>query len=471
MQVERSGWPVTCMSCVGHRAHRPMTGPTGYLRRKAPTMRTLVHHVPGARFALLALALWCGVVKAQQRGGVVLPDTNALPALTIEEWKTLPKGYRFPGHVDLSPWFPPAGDQGRQFSCVPWAICYGLMTYRRDRLDRHTYRHTDAVDSTRTFSPAYLYNLIMSIDRGNYRSRPVDACTAGTDIERLLEFVMIGGCATLKEVPYDTTLSSCLLSPGYLTMIEAIQYHVPPAQDLGPFDPVQWRYHLAEGRPIVAGVVATTGLVRGGIDAKGEREFTWSYVPNDRILFGHAVVCTGYDLNDSTFTFLNSWGLQWGYHGYFKATMGQMRNYCYAGYVMNTDSAATWAQVPGEPASDHAESGAKVHEDLAPGEYRQINGRKVKLASLGRHERSAVVEVFNATNDSLVRTVTMRADQPYVIYDGHERVELTVERRGTVGRILHRSVPFTMVTSGAEGDPYLQARNARIRRVEEMLPK
>lgn len=77
---------------------------------------------------LLVCMMWCSAALVAQKShpgpGMELPDTTGLPSVTVEQWNGLPKGANLPHKVDLSPWFPPAGDQGRQRSCVPWALCY-----------------------------------------------------------------------------------------------------------------------------------------------------------------------------------------------------------------------------------------------------------------------------------------------------------------------------------------------------------
>src|SRR5262245_27107733 len=60
-----------------------------------------------------------------------------------------------PDVVDLSPRFPAPGSQGRQGSCVAWAIAYGLKSYQ-ENVERGWGVDTDA----HRFSPSFLYNQI-----------------------------------------------------------------------------------------------------------------------------------------------------------------------------------------------------------------------------------------------------------------------------------------------------------------------
>ena len=61
--------------------------------------------------------------------GALLPTRATLKRIPTETWTGLPKGYELPKHVDLRSKLPPPGDQGRQNSCIAWALAYGIGTY------------------------------------------------------------------------------------------------------------------------------------------------------------------------------------------------------------------------------------------------------------------------------------------------------------------------------------------------------
>ena len=73
----------------------------------------------------------------------------------------LPPGTVLPDSADLSPWFPPAGNQGRQYACTAWAFAYGLMTFR-DNFRQWCAPDKDApVHPARAYSPAFIFNLVI----------------------------------------------------------------------------------------------------------------------------------------------------------------------------------------------------------------------------------------------------------------------------------------------------------------------
>jgi hypothetical protein len=398
-------------------------------------------------------------------GGALIPDTLGLPELTVEHWTGWPKGYKPPKEVDLSQWLPPAGDQGRQCSCVPWALCYGVMSYRQNRWDRRRYDPDDPVDSAKTFSPAYLYNLIIGMDR-RIDEPPADSvCENGTDIDKVLVYAMLGGACSLKDMPYDTTLNSCCKRPHFDNDQEAIRHRIPPATILQAYKPEQWQYHLAKKQPILTGIVVDQKLLEDGIAAGGDSMIVYELWPDGGDTFGHAMVCTGYN-DDSTFTFLNSWGRDWGLNGYCKVRMNTLEQKCYGGYVLSNDSSTTWERTPGRPANKEATADTSESQRIDQGEYRLLEDYKLKLVDMSKRDRTAVMQLYDARTDTLVRTVHMLAAREYHIYQGDLRISMSYVKRWFLQRWL--GVPVrTRTRSGLIGnDAYLRERNARLARLK-----
>lgn len=417
--------------------------------------------------ALLLLQLGVRAQGASPGTGMHPPDPTQPPMMTVEPWTGLPKGYRLPERVDLSKWFPPAGDQGQQGSCVAWALCYGLMSYRQNRWNDITYEPGDPMDSTATFSPAYLYNFVQQsyVIPGQIN---ISLCDDGTNIEWMMQMAMLTGACSMEDMPYDTALASCMQRVHYEVILKSIPAHIPPAIGLGNANFEQWRYHLAEGRPILIGFAPTTEFIQGGFAAQGKQPYTWKWYPINHLAKGggHAVVCTGYDRTDSTFSFMNSWGQHWGYRGHFKATEERLEQACGFAYILANDSTADWPTAPGEPADDDHLTGTHVREEFKPGEFQQINGKKVQLTSLHPKGHEGVVQLFDTRTDSLMRSITVRADQPYDVYGKEERVRIELDRPSLLSRVFGRPVRFTMTTHPVKDDPYLRERQAQIRRFQ-----
>jgi hypothetical protein len=88
------------------------------------------------------------------------------------------------------------------------------------------------------------------------------------------------------------------------------------------------------------------------------------------------------------------------------------------------------------------------------------------LASLHPKGHEGVVQLFDTRTDSLMRSITVRADQPYDVYGKEERVRIELDRPSLLSRWFGRPVRFTMTTHPVKDDPYLRERQAQIRRFQ-----
>lgn len=390
---------------------------------------------------------------AQARvSGAELPGPSSPIAVTVETDFQLPERYVLPRTVDLSHWFPPAGDQHRQYSCTAWALGYGLMSYRLNKLAGRVV--PDTLNAAQTFSPAYLFNLMKFIDGSD--------CTSGVDFESLAEMVPLSGCAWWQELPYDTAVTACRKRLLPQVMLDAMRNHTPPMVQLDKYNIAQWKYHLAEERPIVATIVIDSSFVHSGAATNGERPFVWDLPHWGKNDGGHAVVCTGYD-GDSTFTFLNSFGERWGEHGYFKATWEVLLYKCYGAYIMSNDTAATWAADPGRAADKDVLTGSGVRESFKPGEFQEINGLKVKFTDLRNGGEQAVVQFFDACSDSLLQTLVVPRDQPHTFYHEGRSITYAWRKRSGPASWFDHSVPFTVAEVPAQEDAFVKRRNEQLK--------
>ena len=408
--------------------------------------------------ATLCVALMVLCVSAQRNFGAQIPGSNSITGMTIETNFKLPKGYTLRDTVDLAKYFPPAGDQHRQYSCTGWAYGYGLMSYRRNLGDGRTYPRTGDPDPSVTYSPAYLFNLMKSFDRS--------ACTTGVSFEQLAEVAMIAGCCTWAELPYDTAITACTTLPPKV-MLEAIPHHTPAMVSLD-MDKEQWKYHLSEGRPILTLIVIDSVFIDDGYATQGQQDFVWRWDPDHVNEGGHAVVCTGY-VNDSIFTFINSFGQQWGNQGHFKAEWRMLANQCYGRYVMPNDTTSIWPAHPGLTSDSKDRTGNAVKDRMVPGEYQVVNGQKFKLAGIAADHQSAVVQVFDAGTDTLLQTLNMWSDQDYVFYEDSSSIHVRYADRSAIGRALRGSVPFTMSRTDAKADPAVIDRKTMLDRIHKSL--
>ena len=383
---------------------------------------------------------WC-VVAAQPdtitiHSGVLLPAPGATAWAIVEDDFTLPPGTVLPRSVDLSPWFPPAGNQHEQYSCAAWALAYGLMSFRDNYRTHSRPAKTGSVDPARVYSPSFVFNLVKQfIDTAG-------TCLDGVDFNAVFALCVDTGCCKLAEMPYDTAATGCMDPVPNGSLARAAEHRLPDPVKLDSYDPVQWRYHLAQGEPIVALIVMDSTFVWGGFQAGREgREFIWRHRNYRDMYGGHAVVVTGYDDHDSTFTILNSFGTDWSRDGYCKATLRAMQYHCGGGYVFSNEEPLPTDTLDGRPADKNAYTGERLEETFKPGEYQRFNEVRLRLVSAEGDRDRVRVEFIDDRTQRVLRTITFDAGRPISFYENGRRYTFSYRKRSALGRLL-RLPPF-----------------------------
>ncbi len=241
-----------------------------------------------------------------------------------------------PRSIDLSGNFPVPGNQGRQGSCVGWAVSY-LKSYQERLEERWEFSR-----STR-FSPAWIYNQINDGRDGG--SHPLEA----------MRLIQSSGAATLATMPYDP--NDYLTQPGQAAINEARNFL---GGDIKIIDSInQYKRALAHRVPFVLGIPTYPSLDRlRGANA----------VYNDLSGAnggGHAVVVVGYDDDrfGGAFRVLNSWGRGWGDRGFFWIPYDTFRDARFSGAYAITIEDRTNGNVP-RPATPPRRSCGAADEPL-----------------------------------------------------------------------------------------------------------
>ena len=199
-----------------------------------------------------------------------------------------------PSLFDLSADTPPPGDQGRQGSCVGWAVAYAMKSYQ-ERVERGW----PLADDRHLMSPAYVYNQIRLPGGGAYF---LDAFNLLVD----------QGAASLAVMPYDPR--DFRRTPSAAARREAANYKIASfgAVERSSHDSFvrEVKRHLVQRRPVIIGIWVYPDFRRLNRsnpiydDASGLNSG------------GHAIVIIGYDDARSAFKIINSWGTDWGIDGY-----------------------------------------------------------------------------------------------------------------------------------------------------------
>ncbi len=260
------------------------------------------------------LAIFCGPCvkcpnppdeeKTYSLGLVALPEDqyNSIPLAPLPAMGTLPS------KVDLSSDMPPVDSQGRQGSCVGWAVAYALKTYQEQ-----VERSWGTQKLEHQFSPAYIYNQIK-----------INNCMSGARLADAFALLTEQGCSSLAKMPYDDR--NCDRVPPTDAVTEAQQFRIASWRRVNIQDPTELRSHLAAGFPIVIGMKIYTNFFRlrgSGVYNKIEGDYQGN----------HALCVVGYDDSNSTFRIINSWGTNWGDNGYFRITYDLFKQIVFEGYV------------------------------------------------------------------------------------------------------------------------------------------
>ena len=200
-----------------------------------------------------------------------------------------------PPSVDLSPNFPAPGDQGRQSSCVGWAVSYALKSYQ-EGVEMNWPFNTAA----HLFSPAYVYNQI------NYGRDD------GSQIYEALDLIIAQGAATLATTPYSDT--DYLSQPSSAAHKEAVRFKAVSRSIVNGTTAI--KAALANRKPVVIGMEVYDQFYNlHGEDSVYNSSQGSSSGQHAR----HAITIVGYDNNryGGAFKIINSWGGSWGDNGYF----------------------------------------------------------------------------------------------------------------------------------------------------------
>ncbi|QFR33419.1 C1 family peptidase [Ancylobacter sp. TS-1] len=198
-----------------------------------------------------------------------------------------------PPAVDLSARLPSPGNQGRQGSCVGWAVGYAARSYYVGLAEGR--RLTDPVNIP---SPAHIYG------RALKREGTTD-CDTGMRIFEALDDLRRGSLS-LSQLPYDERAcphprASAEQSPLDFK-IDSWKF-IPKSQ----LDTIKGE--LSDGHPLVFDMALALSFHkyrRGGVYRRGAESADTGR---------HAMVIIGYDEARQAFRIQNSWGEGWGDRG------------------------------------------------------------------------------------------------------------------------------------------------------------
>ncbi len=232
-----------------------------------------------------------------------------------------------PRSVDLKPYCPMPGNQGRISSCVGWSVGYGLMTIEKaiQKNETDTRKITDEA-----FSALFVYNQIRSSESN---------CQSLTNMTEALELLKTRGNCFAKE--FDFKVEDCYVRPESGLREKAKNNIVADYSRLfdknteGGAKIEVIRKLLAQRKPVAIGLKINSQFM-----TLRETDY-WNPNLGKEPVEGHAMVVVGYDDAAGCFILMNSWGKVWGREGFIKIKYKDMGAYCRYAFVLYLDKNGT----------------------------------------------------------------------------------------------------------------------------------
>jgi C1A family cysteine protease len=205
-----------------------------------------------------------------------------------------------PTSVDLRDGCSPVRDQGQTEGCVAFATACGLGEFLAKKNGR-----------PQTFSPRFLWALTRKKEHSlgkNVGTAPADAVKIAREIGFVPEADFPMEAGILPKAPtFDAVIGE---APSTKLVAEAHAWRL--MSGLQPVNTVHaMKQTLANGLPLVFAIAVLPSFEKTGPDGMvalpGADE-----KPNG----GHALTCVGYNNEKQVFIVRNSWGANWGDHGY-----------------------------------------------------------------------------------------------------------------------------------------------------------
>ena len=265
------------------------------------TQRRLTHgSIAGILASLLALPF--GAAAQEESYSLSQFDTGMVFE-SPDTYDALPKRKRTRGvvmfdQIDLSSYFPPAGDQSAQGSCGSWAVGYGARSY-------YLAAETGRLGYDDAISPAYIFN---QISPGAFDE---NVRCSGTTFTAALDVLRDVGAVDMPTMPNDA--STCRPTPTEELLTVAASNRIPDYTSFNSAeikDTRRIKEVLASGHPII---IAATIVVKDFLSYRGG-VYSRPDMPETGI-GGHGMVVVGFDDDKQAFLIYNSWSENWGMDG------------------------------------------------------------------------------------------------------------------------------------------------------------
>ena len=241
-----------------------------------------------------------------------------------------------PSSFSLKKYAPTPGNQFNYGTCVAWSTSYGARTISYAVQNNLT--DTSSINRF-TFSPGYIYYKI---------KKPQDTvCTMGSVITDAMQVMVDKGNVLKKEGVFDCT--SAL--PQNLENGKATEFKIRNFLALTSFREfdkegvLKIKKSISEKKPVVLSLKFFPSL------SNIKQDGIWKPGNDEDQRGNHALCIVGYDDNfaGGSFEIMNSWGVNWGNHGFFWLSYQQAIKYGnYAVEMMDFESNSKQEELSGK---------------------------------------------------------------------------------------------------------------------------
>ena len=280
-----------------------------------------------------------------------------------------------PSSVDLTPFFPPVGNQGQFGTCVAWATAYNAKT-ALSAMKRN-------LSSSQLSSPANQYSpkdLFISIPDNQKGSN-----CGGTNFGSAMNMLLERGVATLATVPYNLTGDCWEYNMQQTWTNEAAGNRIKYWRKTeGSVQSV--KQNLANNIPVVLGIKVPSNFENWNSSS------VLTSIPgyNGDL---HAMVIVGYDDTkgpNGAFRVVNSWSQHWADGGYIWIDYNLLISEL--SYHQGQNVLFIMADEEGSSNPPDNDTPTATGVDLAPWVFSDVSTASTSGIS---YERSAVVNIYN----------------------------------------------------------------------------
>lgn len=208
-----------------------------------------------------------------------------------------------PRWFSLRPYTPYPKNQGDINSCIGWAMGYAALTtqeaFRKGLTDRR-------IITKNAYSALFIYNQVKE-----------GTCSSGAYVQNAAYFLKNRG--DCKSTDFDFPYTDCERQPEEQLLTQSKENTIKDFVALFKKDTpakikvMRTKRSIAEGKPVVIGMRIRESLKK----VNGQNPVWKPRATRDRNLGGHALSVIGYNDSLGIFEIMNSWGKEWGDHGFF----------------------------------------------------------------------------------------------------------------------------------------------------------